>query len=308
MRRFACAVSVAAVVLAGCSRTASLTSGPPLPLTRGSATSVDSITGAGDPWLYVATGVSNEVNAYDLALPGLPLVETITQGISSPVGLTVGGDGTLYVSNGAPHGSVTEYAPGQTTPKRTLAVGIAASVALDERGRVFVSTRAPASIIVFEPGSSQRFRTITNKLLAIPSQIVFGKGGKLYISDNQTGVYVLQDGTYQMHSLNLQFLPGCPTGIALDEARDEIFVSGCVGGTQVYLLGNPNPARTLDEPFPADNVASGAYQGRSVVFAPDLNSNTVVLYHTVGTEPFLTIATASQQPVGIAYKPATVPP
>ena len=112
---------------------------------------------AADPWLFVAGQANNVVNAYDLVAPGQPLVETITTGVESPVGLTIDAAGTLYVSNAG--GNVTIYPAGQTSPTLTLPVHSPVGVAIDpwERSSLQPGTRRPP-FSSFAQAARRRFR------------------------------------------------------------------------------------------------------------------------------------------------------
>jgi hypothetical protein len=261
-----------------------------------------------DPWLYVAGQAENRIDAYDLAQPGLPLVETITDGVNYPVGLTVDSSGTLYVSNLHGGAGVTEYPPGQTSPSTTLQVSQPFGVVVDGRGNTIVTTRdSPPCMLVFRPGMTQPHRTICSKLFAVPSQVVRARGGALYISDNDSGVVMMKSLDAPVESLNLQDLPQCPTGIALDEHAKELFVSGCFGGTQVYALGSTAPIRSLNESFPADNIAGGRVGDYYDIFAPHLFGQAVTIYRARTTSALKTLQIGTSQTIGIALKPAGVP-
>jgi hypothetical protein len=177
-----------------------------------------------------------------------------------------------------------------------------------DNGDVYVANRAnPPSILVYHKGQSQPWRTITSSLIAVPWQLLFDHSGTLYVADNQNGVLVIRPGSSQVQSLNLRLLDGCTTGLALDPRKRWLFVSDCVGGTQVYKLGNPYPLRSLVEQFPADDLGMGKLGGREVLFAPDLNSNVVYFYYADANTPFYALQTGVITAIGVAYKPPNVP-
>jgi hypothetical protein len=118
---------------------------------------------------------------------------------------------------------------------------------------------------------------------------------------------VIRPGTHRVVSLNLQNLDGCTTGIALDEHTSELYVSDCNGGLQVYKLGNEYPIRNLVDRFPADYLAIGVLGKREDLFAPDILSDTVYVYHANRASSFEVITTGSQNALGVAIKPAGVP-
>jgi len=261
-----------------------------------------------DTWLYVAGQGDSVVDAYDVTQRGRPLVETITKGVNYPVGLTVGPDGTLYVSNLHGGAGVSEYPPGQTSPSLVLDVSQPLSVVIDRRGDTIVTTRdSPPCMLVFRPGKTKPRRKICSSLFSVPAQLVQARGGALYIDDDQTGVLTMKGPDAPVESLHLQDLPQCPTGIALDERAQELFVSGCLGGTQVYSIGSTTPIRSLVQSFDADNIAGGRIDHDYDVFTPSLHGTTVSVYRSRSTEPFETLNVGTVNTIGIALKPAGVP-
>jgi hypothetical protein len=260
-----------------------------------------------DPWLYVS-GSNNVVNAYDLLSAGNPLVLTISAGIHGPSGLKIDQHGRLYVSNGA-SATVTEYPFGETQPALTLSINNPVDTAVDPiNGDLYVDTRAnPPGIAVYLPHQKTPAKTIHSNLLVNPSQMVFDSAGTLYVTDNESGVLVIKPQSFIVKSLGLRNLDGCTTGIALDESTGDLFVSDCVGGLQVYQVGNPYPVRSLQDSFPADYLALGTVRKQLDLFAPDISSNTVMAYQADENQPFETIHTGSQNALGVAIKPLNVP-
>jgi hypothetical protein len=261
-----------------------------------------------DAWLYVAGQAENRIDVYDLAQPGTPVVETITQGLDYPTSLAVDSSGTLYAVNFQSNGGVVEYPAGQTSPSLTLQVSNPIGVVVDRRGNIVVSTRnSPPCMLVFRPGEPKPHRKICDTLFSVPSQLVEARAGALYISDNKTGVVVMKSIDAPVQSLHLQGLPQCPTGIALDEVANELFVSGCLGGTQVYALGSTAPIHSLNESIDADNIAGGRVGHHYDVFEPSLHGTTVSIFRARSTDSFKTLKIGTQQTIGIALKPAGVP-
>jgi hypothetical protein len=289
-------------MLAGCGG-----SQPPIGATSVFPSNGQAESSSRDPWLYVG-GSNNVVNAYDVAQPGEPLVLSITQGIDNPAGLKVDDQGTLYVASPG-NGTVAEYPFGQNVPAVTLSVSSAVDTAIDPRtGDLYVDTRAnPPGIFIYKRGHTQPSRYILSKLFVDPSQILFDSSGTLYIADNQTGVSVIKPGTHRVVSLNLQNLDGCATGIALDEHTSQLYVSACSVGLQVYKLGNEYPIRNLVDGFSADYLAIGVVGKREDLFAPDVGSDTVYVYHDNRVRSFEVITTGSQNALGVAIKPAGAP-
>jgi len=262
-------------------------------------------------WLYVSGGANDyAVVAYDLSAPGMPLVETITQGISYPGGLSISRDGTLYVAiNGGSEPGVYAYPWGQTSPSVVYPIANPNVAAVSKEGDLYVATRdTPPSILIYRRGHTTPSRTVTSSLLEVPAQIIFDDAGNAYVADNHTGVLFMAHGTFQVQSLGLEDLDGCTTGLAIDPNLSALFVSDCGGGTQEYILGNPYPVENLDESFPADNLSIGRVdQHHMTLFAPSLFTGQVVFYQARSTTPYATLQTSLSEALGVLYKPAGIP-
>jgi hypothetical protein len=74
-------------------------------------------------WLYVGGQNNATVGIYDMGKLGFPLIGTITQGLGQVEGLTIDGQGTLYVAN-VNTATVTIYPAGSVTPSLTLSQGL----------------------------------------------------------------------------------------------------------------------------------------------------------------------------------------
>lgn len=108
-------------------------------------------------------------------------IRTITNGVVKPSSLAFDRSGNLYVLNGCtltPSGgcsqlpAVTVYAPGGSTPIRTVTNSVEGSggLSLDPSGNLYVanvgyrfkSPPDPGSVAVYAPGSSSPMRTVTS--------------------------------------------------------------------------------------------------------------------------------------------------
>ena len=110
--------------------------------------------------MYVANHFTEGTNGY---LPGNVVVypagskspsRTITDGVVSPIGITVDATGTLYVTNFTEN-NVQEYQSGQSQPYQTITQGIAtpSAVTVDKKGYLFVTDTDSSAVVEFEPGS-----------------------------------------------------------------------------------------------------------------------------------------------------------
>jgi hypothetical protein len=116
------------------------------------------------PSLYVADKANNSIDVFASSNNGdvtpSATISGPNTGLGSPVGVAVGLDGTIYVSNDAPSGSITVYAPlstGDAVPIKTLTCGglaQPAGISLDGLGNLFVANAAGRSISVFAPTDS----------------------------------------------------------------------------------------------------------------------------------------------------------
>ncbi len=130
--------AAATLLLAGC---ASTQGAPGLPGTPSGA-STGHRAGGAYTYLYVTDPTINQLEILD---PTYKLVETITNGLSRPVGDYVDSKGNLYVANQnssscAGGGNVVEYAHGSTSPTYTYSSGLVCPlfVGADSSGNVFV--------------------------------------------------------------------------------------------------------------------------------------------------------------------------
>jgi len=264
-----------------------------------------------DPWLYVTGNGSNNVVIYDLIASGLPQIGTITNGVSSPAGVTVDASGQVYVANES--GTVTIYPPGKTSPSLTLSNDLSQpqSVAVDANGNVYVCDRGNSpAIVVFPRGESSPSQVITNDLIQIPDQIQFDAAGDLYYTYNNTGASEIPAGYQSMSSLNLQGLQST-RGVALDHYGN-LYVGTCckpgLDGVREYLPGDERPVRRLHDSEGADIYASGVVKKAQYIFLPDSYSSTVRAFSPNTRKPAFVINTSDAQPsIGVAVKPAGIP-
>jgi hypothetical protein len=264
-----------------------------------------------DPWLYVTGNGSNNVVIYDLVEPGFPEVGAITNGVSSPAGVTVDASGQVYVANES--GTVTIYPPGKTSPSLTLSEDLSQpqSVAVDANGKVYVCDRGNSpAIVVFPPGESTPSQVITNDLIQIPDQVQFDAAGDLYYTDNDTGASEIPAGYQSMSSLNLQGLQST-RGLALDHYGN-LYVGTCckpgLDGVREYVPGDERPIRRLHDSEGADLYASGTVKKKQYIFLPESYNSTVNAFSPNTLKPAFVVNTSDAQPsIGVAVKPAGIP-
>lgn len=113
--------------------------------------------------------------------PDRKQIRGITQGLSTPIALTLSSQGNLFVANYAAD-DVTVYARGKTAVLRTISDGIKAPRALvfDAAGNLYVANFAANTVTVYAPGSSTVARTLSAGI-ARPLALRFDAAGNLYV-------------------------------------------------------------------------------------------------------------------------------
>jgi DNA-binding beta-propeller fold protein YncE len=261
-------------------------------------------------WMYAVGVDTNEVSVYDLSRFGTPKIGSITQGVNTAAGVTLDARGNLYVANRGSSGNVTVYPPGATTPSLTLqGLSMPISIAVDPNGDVYVANRGSApSIVVYAQGQITPYRTITDPLIQIPTQLQFDAARNLYFSDNNTAVSKIAHGSQTAVSLGLQGL-SYPSGLALDPRNGNIFVSDIRTSQNqvvVYKPGSVNPVRRLSQSS-ADLLTVARIHNTEYLFCPDTLTNAVIVYKANARKPLTTISTDVRYLIGVAIKPAGVP-
>lgn len=124
----------------------------------------------------------------EYSLGKLGVVRTI--GPSALDSIAVDGSGNLYLGIG--YGNVVVYAPGSTSPQRTITDGIAGpgALACDPEGNLYVANTNAATnhvpnIVVYAPGGSSPVRTITEGINS-PYTIYSDNAGNFYVNNGWT--------------------------------------------------------------------------------------------------------------------------
>jgi len=262
-------------------------------------------------WLYVAGFDNGVVSIYDLARQGIPLIGQLTN-IPSPNGITLGADGTLYVAT-YDHDAVWIYLPGATKPNVILTQGLTevVDVAVDAIGNVYAFSRgATPNIAIFPPGQTAPSGTITSSLFQHPMSLAFDEAGNLLTSDFYTAVSEIPAGSQVPVSLGLRNIDRT-LGVARGSDGD---VFACVSlhhrgsQTAVYRPHRATTRRFLEGGNVAgDFLTFGKMHGAEYLFEAIYNTNTVLIYKHGSRALYGTIASASSNAEGVAFKPAGVP-
>lgn len=171
----------------------------------------------------------------------------------------VPGSGFLYVANSGGAGSVTAYVLGQASLQRTIKAGVTTpiAVAADSSGTLYVAD--PETVSEYAPGESTPLRTISNGLSlgsgSHPQELALDAQGDLYVANagacypNDT-VNVYAPG--QITATRTVTLPGgeCkPFAVAVDGQNDLFAITqtftGHAGSVFEYAPGGTTPSRTI---------------------------------------------------------------
>jgi sugar lactone lactonase YvrE len=311
--RHALLLGAGAALLAGCANAQPPLGAAPQTISSGRALPAKGSSNQKDPWLYVSGNTTNNVAIYDLAKHSFPKIGAISTGVSSPGGIALDKKGNLYVANTT--GSVTIYAPGSTSPTRTLTDHLSApeSVALAPSGDIYVCNRGGSpSVVVFHPGKTTASSVITDSLIQVPAQIQFDSAGDMFYADNNTGVSELPAGssTQAMFSLKLEDLQRTD-GVVLDPTDGNLFVSTFgneLDGVRVFAPHFKKPIRQLEDSAGDDFGNAGSINGRELMFIPDHLDDMVKAFRSDSRHPAYSIDTgAAGHSTGVAFKPGGVP-
>lgn len=140
-------------------------------------------------------------------------IETITSGMNNPAVMTLDGSGNLWVGNDAggaagpatpPPGSIAEYAPGSTTPARTItgvndpSTGGGESLSVDKSGNLYCACNGASEVDEYTAaGGSTPSRSMTSTSsptgISSPYSVVTDSAGNVYVanySSNTVGISV----------------------------------------------------------------------------------------------------------------------
>ncbi len=266
-------------------------------------------------FLYVAdSGGGGSVTAYVLGQASLQ--RTIEAGVTTPIAVAADASGTLYVANPE---TVSEYAPGQSTPLRTISNGLSLGsgshpqeLALDSQGNLYVANAGACypndTVNVYAPGQTTASRTVTlpggeckpfavavdgqNNLFAI-TQTFTGHAGSVYeyapgqttpsrtITTNRNPIALALDGNGNLYVLN-----------------NGITSSGEDSSVAVYEPGETTPARTIAG---FQSALADATDSAGNLYVADTEHNVVKVYAAGSNSLARTLPAAS--PGALAFDP-----
>jgi hypothetical protein len=271
--------------------------------------------------LYVAE-VCGRPN--DKCKPATGLVETlggtvITSGINQPWSLAFDANENLYVGNEDdtnPSGTVTEYAPGTTSPSRTIAnlKYTPRALAIDASNDLYVVGNAKAGCCGFEAFGSIYGSTgqkVLGKLTgfeSFPERPAFDSQGNLYVPSFETfpgevGVY--PPGAKKPSRAIVNGI-GFPKALGFDASGNLYVLNNTINHSSdvtVYAPGSSSVMRTISKGMKTaytmaldaqDNVYVANDEGRGT-------PNSVLVYAAGTTTLTRTITTGVKYPVGLAF-------
>jgi sugar lactone lactonase YvrE len=261
--------------------------------------------------LYVAENTLGRVDVYDARKPANGPIAKITDGVNSPVGLCIDGNGVLYVLN-VDTNSISEYEPGKTKPFQTISKGLdfPEFCAIDHRGNLWVTNLGGNNVTEYKSGATTPSGTIINGV-SLPTGIALDRSGNLYVAGlNAEEAYVAvfsKGGKSPSRTITDGVVD--PDGIAVD-AKGTLYVTNLVtatgssGDVAEYKAGQSQPYQAITGmSAPTDvivNKAGYAYVSESATPA-------VVVFKAGSTEPWREFQQGMNSPAGIAYYVGTPP-
>ena len=106
--------------------------------------------------------------------PARGSVPTITEGVTSPVGVAIDASDTLYVTNNS-RNAVAEFNSGASEPYQTITQGLndPTGVTVNEQGWLYVINAGSSSIAEFAPDSLEPSKRQISKGLVVPEGLAY---------------------------------------------------------------------------------------------------------------------------------------
>ena len=261
--------------------------------------------------LYLASLGTNEIGIYKQKGANQSPMSTITDGLNFPCCMTVDIKGNLYVTNEGAN-NVSVYPPGATSPSTvyTTDLSTATDVAVWKDGTIYIPSfngLANGWVSVYPKGDTSKEYRLSDFGGGAPLCVALDDSGNLFVmydldGSGDSAVNEYAPGAKTGTNLNLNFKWGA--GIQVDKAGDLLVVQQ-VEPSEILVFppGATQPSQTILDPNGDQPFSIALDKKSNLLFAADLNQNTVDSFkYPVGTEQY-TIAGGFDNPSGIAVNP-----
>lgn len=234
------------------------------------------------PLLFVTnvTAAYNDVRIYRARAKDPAPLATISDGINTPSGACVDGEGTLYVVNEPSSGPgwISEYPLGKTSPAKMITDGISSPVfcAIDAKGNLWVTNLGGPNATEYLYRSKKPHTVITIGL-TFPVGIAIDHSGDLYVANgwdaSQQNVEVYPPGA-KSPSRTITDGVTWPVGIAVDSMGTLYVTNAAQDNVAEYRSGQDYPFQTITEGM---NTPVGVtVNKKNVLYVANLGANNVV--------------------------------
>ncbi|HEY5311398.1 MAG TPA: autotransporter-associated beta strand repeat-containing protein, partial [Pirellulales bacterium] len=260
--------------------------------------------------LYVMNRDNDSVSEFGSGSTTVPIA-TYSAGLSTPAGMVFDSSGNLYVANfeGVGSGTVTEFAPGSTTPSATYTTGAGRpgpdSLALDSHGNLYVANYGANTVVEFAPGNTTPIATYSTGVEE-PDALAFDASGNLYVSNlgSDTVTKFAPGSTTPIATYSTSLSLGVPIAgdhgaLALD-ASGNLYVANYGNNTvSEFAPGSTTPSAVystgLNEPYAL------AIDSRGNLYVANLGNYTVSEFSPGSTAPGATYSSGFNAPSALAF-------
>lgn len=210
------------------------------------------------PLLYVTnyTADYNDVKVYHAKAKDPSPIAVITNGINTPSGDCIDGDGTLYVTNqpGSGLGWISEYFAGKTEASKFVTSGIntPAYCAIDRDGNLWITNIGARNVTEYEKGATKPHTVITSGIV-YPTGIAFDHSGNMYVANRfgnvseGPGNVVIYSPRSKSPRKTITDDVVSPEGIAVDAAGTLYVTNWTVSNVEKYQSGASQPYQTITQ-------------------------------------------------------------
>jgi hypothetical protein len=237
---------------------------------------------------------------------------SISDGIDTPSGACIDGQGTLYVTNQPPSGPgwISEYPLGKTAPPKVIKNGVntPAFCAIDAKGNLWVTNIGLDDVAEYLKGATKPHIVITSGL-AFPVGIAIDHLGNLYVGNgwdaSQKNVEVYPPGS---ESPSRTIMDGItwPVGIAVDSTGTLYVTNAEQNNVEEYHSGQDGPFQTITKAM--NSPVDVTVNRKGLLYVTNMGNNTVVEFSPGSLTPSKRqISEGLEDPEGAAHYPAMLP-